>query len=53
MNEANIERVKRQENRLPPQANKSRFVIDDNQQQKKKSTYDEYGGSYDQYGTAE
>jgi hypothetical protein len=29
MNEANVDRVKRPENRMPPQANKSRFVMED------------------------
>lgn len=43
MNEANIERVKRPENRLPPQANKSRFVMDESQLKKKKFNYDAYG----------
>jgi hypothetical protein len=47
MNEANIDRVSRPENRLPPQANKSRFVLDEAELKKKKFTYDDYGGGLD------
>ena len=49
MNEANIDRIKKPENRLPPQANKSRFVMEDaDLKKKKKSTYDDYGGTYEE-----
>ena len=47
MNEANIERVNNP-NRLPPQANKSRFVLNDDQIKKKRGGYDSYGYKSDE-----
>ena len=48
MNEANIDRVNRPQNRLPPQANKSRFVLSDEEIKKKRGGYDAYGNVSDE-----